>query len=274
MNNSNLQNSQLSDVIENAMKSEVISQINPFPIDAFPLLFKDFILDLQKSLNYSHDYTGTAILTAIATAIGTTVKVRVKSNWFEYGSLYSCIVGNAGANKTHPISTIFGVIKDIDKVNHDLYAEKYQENLAYQKLTKKEKENATFVPPPILTKSILTNFTPEVLNKRLNENLRGCTVVSDELATFFDGMNNYSKGDQISVYLSFWSNQSTKIDRIGEPIPLFIKNPYLSIIGGLQPRMLSKAFPVHKLNNGFFQRFLFAFPESTFKQPINDNESD
>ena len=69
MNNSNLQNSQLSDVIENAMKSEVISQINPFPIDAFPLLFKDFILDLQKSLNYSHDYTGTAILTAIATAI-------------------------------------------------------------------------------------------------------------------------------------------------------------------------------------------------------------
>ena len=274
MNNSNLQNSQLSDVIENAMKSEVISQINPFPIDAFPLLFKDFILDLQKSLNYSHDYTGTAILTAIATAIGTTVKVRVKSNWFEYGSLYSCIVGNAGANKTHPISTIFGVIKDIDKVNHDLYAEKYQENLAYQKLTKKEKENATFVPPPILTKSILTNFTPEVLNKRLNENLRGCTVVSDELATFFDGMNNYSKGDQISVYLSFWSNQSTTIDRIGEPIPLFIKNPYLCIIGGLQPRMLSKAFPVHKLNNGFFQRFLFAFPETTFKQPINDNESD
>jgi hypothetical protein len=87
-------------------------------------------------------------------------------------------------------------------------------------------------------------------------------------------MNNYSKGDQISVYLSFWSNQPTTIDRIGDPIPLFIKNPYLSIIGGLQPRMLSSSFPIQKLNNGFFQRFLFAFPEVTFKQPINDNDND
>jgi hypothetical protein len=93
------------------------------------------------------------------------------------------------------------------------------------------------------------------------------------MATFFDGMNNYSKGDQIGVYLSFWSNQSTTIDRVGNPIPLFIQNPYLSIIGGLQPRVLANSFPVQKMNNGFFQRFLFAFPDATIKSPINDNES-
>jgi spore coat protein CotF len=38
--------------------------------------------------------------------------------------------------------------------------------------------------------------------------------------------------------------------------------------------MLSSSFPIQKLNNGFFQRFLFAFPESNFKQPINDIEND
>ncbi|WP_094162514.1 DUF3987 domain-containing protein, partial [Flavobacterium psychrophilum] len=212
------------------------------------------------------------VLTAMATVIGTSVKIRVKNNWFEYASIYSCIIGNAGANKTHPVNTIFAPIKDLDKANHDDYASRLMDWDKWNKLPKAEKEGTTEPPSPVLTKSILTNFTPEVLYKRLDENLRGCTVLSDEMATFFDGMNNYSKGDQIGVYLSFWSNQSTTIDRIGNPMPLFIQNPYLSIIGGLQPRVLSNSFPVQKLNNGFFQRFLFAFPDTTFKSPINDNE--
>ena len=262
----------LSTAIDTAMQSEVIASENPFPINAFPLRFKDLIIDLNKSLSFPIDYTGTAILTAMATIVGTSVKVRVKNNWFEYASIYSCLIGNAGANKTHPVNTIFSIIRDIDKFNHDNFLIQHKEYLEYQKLTKAEKLEVTKVFQPILTKSILTNFTPEVLNKRLNENLRGCTVLSDEMATFFEGMNNYSKGDQIGVYLSFWNNQPTTIDRIGDPIPLFIKNPYLSIIGGLQPRMLANVFPIQKLNNGFFQRFLFAFPDATLKQSINDNE--
>ena len=274
MKDSKPQAKQLSDAIDNAMTTDQTATLNPFPIDVFPLLFRDLAKDLNTSLKFPIDYVGTAILTAVATAIGTTAKVRVKNNWFEYASLYSCVIGNAGANKTHPINLIFGAIRELDKKNNDIFKQQMNDYFAYSKLTKKEKEEATPVPLPILNKSLLTNFTPEVLNKRLEENLRGCTVVSDEMATFFEGMNQYSKGDQIGVYLSFWSNQPTTIDRIGNPIPLFILNPYLSIIGGLQPRVLSSSFPIQKLNNGFFQRFLFAYPESNFKQPINDIEND
>ncbi|OYX85128.1 MAG: hypothetical protein B7Y83_05915 [Flavobacteriales bacterium 32-34-25] len=263
----------LSNAIETALNEPIVSIENQFPIEVFPKLFKDLVIDLNKSLNFPIDYTGTAVLTAMATVFGTSVKLRVKNNWFEYASIYGCIIGNAGANKTHPVNTIFAPIKEIDKTNHNSYAGKLAEWSKWNKLPKAEKENTTEPQFPILTKSVLTNFTPEVLYKRLDENLRGCTVLSDEMATFFDGMNNYSKGDQIGVYLSFWSNQSTTIDRIGNPIPLFIQNPYLSIIGGLQPRVLVSSFPIQKLNNGFFQRFLFAFPQSTLKSPINDNES-
>lgn len=274
MKSSKPQAKQLSDAIDNAMIIEQTATLNPFPIDVFPLLFRDLAKDLNTSLKFPIDYVGTAILTAVATAVGTTAKVRVKNNWFEYASLYSCVIGNAGANKTHPINLIFGAIRELDKKSNDIFKQQMIEYGAYGKLSKADKEGTTPVPLPILNKSLLTNFTPEILNKRLEDNLRGCTVVSDEMATFFEGMNQYSKGDQIGVYLSFWSNQPTTIDRIGNPIPLFILNPYLSIIGGLQPRMLSSSFPIQKLNNGFFQRFLFAFPESNFKQPINDIEND
>lgn len=262
----------LSSEVDKAMNEVVISSENQFPIDAFPKVFKDVIFDLNQSLNFPIDYTGTAILTAFATIVGTSVKIKVKSGWFEYGSIFSCIIGNAGANKTHPVNTIFAPIKKLDKINHDIFSKSYTNWNNWNKLTKIEKEATPQPIYPILTKSILTNFTPEVLYKRLDENLRGCTVLSDEMATFFDGMNNYSKGDQIGVYLSLWSNQTTTIDRIGNPIPLFIQNPYLSIIGGLQPRVLANSFPAQKMNNGFFQRFLFAFPDAIYKDPINDNE--
>jgi hypothetical protein len=196
MNNSNTQAKGLNDLsnaIDNAMTTEQTATNNPFPIDAFPLLFRDLITDLNTSLKFPIDYTGTAILTAVATAVGTTAKVRVKNNWFEYASIYSCVIGDAGANKTHPINTIFGAIRELDKGSHDTFVELHKEYSIYQKLSKKEKENVPPVMTPILTKSLLTNFTPEVLNKRLNENLRGCTVVSDEMATFFEDIKVKSR---------------------------------------------------------------------------------
>jgi hypothetical protein len=263
----------LSAAIDTAMNGFIVSSKNQFPIEVFPRIFNNLIIDLNKNLNFPIDYTGTAILAAIATVVGTSVKIKVKDNWFEYASLYCCIIGNAGANKTHPVNTVFAPIKEFDKSNHDNFVSSTNEWSKWNKLAKDEKKETIEPDVPPLKKSILTNFTPEVLYKRLDENLRGCTVLSDEMATFFDGMNNYSKGDQIGIYLSFWSNQSTTIDRIGNPIPLFIQNPYLSIIGGLQPRVLANSFPVQKINNGFFQRFLFAYPDVTFKSPINDNES-
>ena len=263
----------LSKAIDDSMHSETLATDNPFPIEAFPELFSDFIVDLNKSLKFPHDYTGTAILTAISCAVGTTVKLKVKESWYEYGSLYCCLVGNAGANKTHPVNHAFIPIRELDKARHENYIKLYKEYFEYSKLTEKQKKETKPIHEPILEKSLLNNFTPEILTRRLYENPRGITVLSDELATFLEGMNNYSKSDQSSTYLSFWSNQQTSIDRIGSPIPLLINLPYLSIIGGIQPRMLSKLFPVQKQNNGFYQRFLFAFPDVTFKEPISDEES-
>ena len=82
----------LSEAIDDSMKCETLANDNPFPIDVFPQLFSDLIVDLNKSLKFPHDYTGTAILTAISCAVGTTVKVKVKEGWYEYGSIYCCLV--------------------------------------------------------------------------------------------------------------------------------------------------------------------------------------
>ncbi|WP_222609781.1 hypothetical protein, partial [Flavobacterium psychrophilum] len=57
----------LDTAIDNAMNSIPVSSENQFPIEVFPKLFKDLVIDLNKSLNFPIDYTGTAVLTAMAT---------------------------------------------------------------------------------------------------------------------------------------------------------------------------------------------------------------
>lgn len=245
-----------------------------FPINVFPEMFKNLISECKEFLNYPIDYTGVAILTSVATSIGTTAKVRVKKDWFEFASLFVGIIGKAGANKSHPLSTAFDVFTSIDKKALNEFEPLINQYEDYQKLSKKDKDQCTPVARPKLLKSILHNYTPEILLQRLADNQRGCTVVSDELATFMELMSNYSKGNQESTYLSLWSNKSTSIDRVGKTLPLFIQQPFLNVIGGLQPRVLKRLFPPNKTDNGFLQRFLFAFPDDCKKQPLNENERD
>ena len=260
----------------NDLHEEIEKEIlNPFPVDLFPAIFRNLINECQQTLNFPPDYTAIAILVAVSTAVGTTAKVKVKRGWYEFPSLYAAIIGGSGSAKTHPQKLVCDVFLKKDKEAIKKYEKDFNKYEEYQGLGKKEKKDKEANPPvekPILFKTILHNFTPEILCYRLSDNKRGCTVLSDELATFLDGMNNYSKGDQASTYLSFWSSQSTSIDRVSKPIPLFIQQPFLNILGGFQPRILPKLFPAKKTDNGFIQRFLFAFPDDSEKYPITDNE--
>ncbi len=244
---------------------------NKFPVEVFPLLFQDLIIECNRSLNFPTDYTGTAILSAISTAIGKSAKLKVKSGWYEFAAFYVALIGNSGVTKSHPIDLAFKPFGDIDWKALKEYEQKGTEYDAFQKLNKKEQAKQSEPPKPILIKTILNNFTPEILYQRLNDNKRGCTIVSEELPSFLEGMNNYSKRDQTSIYLSFWSNKPTSVDRVSKP-PLWLPQPFLNIIGSIQPRVLQKSFPPEKSDNGFLQRFLFAFPNHAEKLAINDIE--
>ena len=247
---------------------------NPFPVDIFPSPFKELIIETNKALNYPVDYTGTAILTAVSTAIGKSAKLMVKVGWFEFPALYAALVGHSGAAKSHPIDMCFQVFREIDRDAARVAELLLSEYENYMSLSKKAKENTPKPEKPVVVKTILNNFTPEILHQRLADNQRGCTVVSDELATFLDLMNNYSKGDQSSTFLSFWSNKPTSIDRVSKPIPLFISQPFLGILGSLQPRVLRRLFPPAKSDSGFLQRFLFSYIYNAMKLPISDEEID
>jgi len=252
--------------------SQMSNATNPFPVDIFPSPFLELITETNIALNYPVDYTGTSILSALSSAIGKSAQLMVKFGWFEYPALYAALVGQPGAAKSHPIDLCYRVLRDIDRNAASAVATQVSAYNQYMKLSKKEKANCEEPEKPIIIKTVLDNFTPEILHQRLADNLRGCAVVTDELATFLELMNNYSKGDQSSIYLSFWSNKPTSIDRVSKELPLFINHPFLNIMGSLQPKVIVRLFPPSKTNTGFLQRFLFAFNPYAEKMPITDIE--
>jgi hypothetical protein len=245
---------------------------NLFPVDTFPSPFKELITGGKEAFNFPTEFTGLSILSAVSTAIGKSAKICVKKGWYEFPSFYMGIIGNPGTNKSHPLDMAHKPLESIDKVQIDLFKKEYEAYDQYNKLPMKERDNLLKPNYPVLKKIILHNYTPEILSQRLADNDRGCSLLSDELATFLEGMNNYSKGDQASTYTSIWSNKSTSIDRIKNPVPIVVSHPFLNIIGGIQPKVLPKLFPENKSDIGLLQRFLWAWPDNSKKYPINDVE--
>src|SRR5699024_3507948 len=246
---------------------------NLFPTHIFPSPFKELIDETNKSLNFPPDYMGTSLISAISTTIGKSAKLKVKDGWYEYPATYMGIVGNAGAIKSHPLEMSYNPLTEIDGKGIQTFQSLYKEYEEHEKLSKKEKESIE-IEKPILKKTILSNFTPEILYQRLQDNDRGCSVVSEELASWIEGMNNYSKGDTSSAYLSFWSNEGSSIDRVSKPVPLWLPEPFLNIIETIQIRRLKKFYRNDKSDMGILQRFLYAVKKESKKQPINSREID
>lgn len=244
---------------------------NPFPVDVFPSPFKELISGCNEALNFPTDYVGAAILTAVCTVIGRSAKLKVKNGWYQFANFFMALLGNAGASKSPAMELPFKPIEKHDMEQIKIFEAAYNEYEVIQKDKKDNKDNHPAVKPNLI-KTMLHNFTMEILGKRLADNDRGLVIVSDELATSMDGISNYSKADQTPQMLSYYSNKSSSVDRVGSPIPLMIIDPILNWIGGLQYRVLSRLFPKSKTDNGLLQRFLFAAPDHAEKQPINDVE--
>lgn len=258
-----------TDIEKNSGKLKAI----PFPIDVFPPLFREVILKTNEALNFPTDYSAATILTAVATIIGKTAVLEMKNGWKEFCPLYMNLLGNPGTLKSHPLDMFFDIIKTIDSEEYQNYSPKLAAFEEYQSMTRKEKKDLEKLEEPTLIKHIMSNFTPEILAKRIKDNNRSVCVVSEELESWLLGMNNYSKSDQSSTYLSFWSVKRTDVDRISnQNRPLIIERPFLCIIGSSQPRKLKKMFPVEKSDSGFLQRFLWAFPADSKKKCINETD--
>lgn len=230
---------------------EAKKDVTRFPVDIFPPLYQTIVSKLNTSLNYPEDFTAFSILWLWASIMGRRFVVEVKPGYRTYPVLWFAIIGEPGTVKSHPINTIK---EPLDEINSENYKRWKQELKDWERI-----EN-NHDPKPVWEKYLISDFTIEALERILSACPNGVGLYTDELSAWIDNANKYSTGqsNSLSKWLSLYDSGRIMIDRKTQD-PTMIEKACIPIIGTSQPSVIIDYFK-HMSGNGFFDRFLFAFP--------------
>ena len=248
----------------NKLRSEVSGVASSgIPLDVFPQKMQQMILDLARTENYSIEFTATSLISAMAAAVGNSCYIRIKGNWITPPIIYLMLVGKPGVGKTPPLNFAYKPLHDIDTEEHhkfkalnDEYASVVERNKG-----KKRTEWESLPPVPVLHKNIMNDFTPEILMRNHDANLRGVAVVVDEIMGLFNTINRYNNSSFIQQMLSAHNGLPIDVSRCNLNCPLRIDHPCIQIAGTIQTGIVHELYDMGFKKNGFLDRFLFAFPK-------------
>lgn len=234
-----------------------------FPLNYFPLEMQEIIIQTHRKLGFPIDYIGSAILSAVSGAIGNQARLRVKESWTESAVIYMVLVGNAGANKSHPMSfamrpLINADMKELERFKRD--KRNYDEGLI-----------TTLTPA---SRRVVSDTTVEGLASLHEENPAGLILYADELKSWISNFDRYSTGSQEQFWLSNFSSTPIMVDRRDTTKSSSIRHPFISVLGSTQPRILASFFKGDKAFNGFFDRLLFSIIENAEKEYWHAEEID
>lgn len=244
------------------------------PTDAqFPLVYpsaiNSFVEKVVEDSGAKLAIVGPSLLPVIGTVAGSSVSVKVGPTWSESPTIWLAIVADSGSNKSPAFRPIVKPLKDIQK----MYAgyNKAADD-AWQQLP-----TATRGNPPPHQKIMIDDLTIEMLYRVLNDNPQGVLLFDDEIKGWVTSMDKYTQGEsgERQRWLKIFNNEPIDYERVGRgsvPIRLFIERPYVCVMGGVQPELVSI---LSKGNDGLAPRFLFAISESdkVIKNPPHPNDA-
>jgi hypothetical protein len=223
-----------------------------FPIEIFPKFIQDYILALNKSLNFHIDFSAAAAMFTIATMNGNRYKLQVKRGWEAPTIFWFACVGYPGTIKTHPVKTLTRPMVDLDIASKRMY----DEEMRHYDPDAKQK-----TPKPRFKQLLISDYTIEALHSIHDINKRGIGLYKDELKGFLNDMNKYRKGSDEEFWLESFNNGSYIVNRVTKE-PVMINNICINIIGTIQHDVLTKVVTEYA-GNGLIDRFLFTASEST-----------
>jgi hypothetical protein len=240
----------------------------PFPLDVFPTRVADFARRVATAMGCPVDYPATAVLVVSGAAVGAARALELKGGWPEQAAMYAVIVGAPGRVKTPPLRAVMAPIYEEQDRLHENYraARKHyaRDKEAYKAALrhKGEEEPRPPVEPPPMRHLFTSDTTVEELGNNLQENRKGLLLFRDELTAWVRSMDQYrGRGADRQFFLSAWSGEMVKVDRRGRHgEPIIVPNPFVSVLGSIQPDMLAELEAEGGREDGFTHRILFSYP--------------
>lgn len=237
----------------------------PFPLDVLPAPARALAEAAAVSIACPVDYPAVAILAAASGIIGRSASLYVKPGYFASASLYVALVGSPSSGKSPALRAAMAPLWFIAQMLYDLWRAAMD---AWEAAKPEDRGEE-----PELQRVVSTDATTEALGPILATHPRGLTVAPDEMTKWVMSMDQYKggKGGDRPFYLSAWGGEPVYIDRakhMREPIA--VPHPFLTVIGGMTPDMLSALSEGKGREDGFMARLLFCFPERTPRRYSRD----
>lgn len=263
------------DSVISALMNHAKTSDSDFPVQVFPAKMQRIILELNTTCGFPIDYTASAMIAAISVAIGNTHRVEVKRNWQESAIVYIAIVGRPGDCKSHPLTFVMRPLVNADWKNNQEFMKKHCEYQQAVAMSRKERINAgldEFPKEPKRMRYLVSDVTQEGLSAIHSHNPRGLCLWVDELSAWFKNFTRYNTGSEEQFWLSAFNGSTTMSDRKNCQNSIFIKRPFISVVGTIQRRLLTELANGERAANGFIDRILFAMAKSNGKPRWNEDE--
>jgi len=263
---------------------KICDEFKPFPVDVLPPVLARFCRDVARAVGCDESFPAMVALAVCSAAIGTSRQLCVKYGWFVPPLLWTLLVGESGCQKSPPFRIAMAPLRARQERDADLYKKlkaRYQSDMRAYKLEydrwKKKCEGDEPVMPesPVRTRCVVQDSTIEALAPILNENPRGVLLARDELSGWLAGFDKYSKksgaSSEVPKWLEIYNCESIQIDRkTGDERYLYVKRPFVSICGGIQPGILSRCLTEEHKDNGLQSRLLMTYPPRQAKEWRDD----
>ena len=230
------------------------------PVDGLSPNATEMLRKVASSLQCPVDIALSAMFATVGVAMGKRVIID-DGKYRNYPCLWVCVVAPSGSNKSTPIRFFLQPLKDRDSYNYGVYREELR---AYRQAGDDKGDK------PVFKQYVISDSTPEARNQVLSVNPNGILLYRDELKGMIDDFCRYAKSGELSQMLSMFDSDTIVVNRKSDE-PLLIKDPFMSIIGSIQPSVLVDTFGNdNMMNNGFNQRWLFCYPESGMPEMYTD----
>ena len=228
----------------------------PFPNQALPAPLAAFVDETACAIGCDQAFVALPVLAVVAAAIGATRQIHVKDDWYEPCIFWTAVVAPTGTHKT---PAYLAAIAPLVKIQKEHVSE-FGRDFADWNASKKEDKTS----PPLRKQILVDDTTIEGLKAVLADNPRGVLLAKEELRGWFSSFTRY-RGNRASSDISDWlpmhrgshmiSNRVT-----GDKRFLFVPRAFVSITGGIQPRILALAMTQEFLDAGLGARMLMAMP--------------
>lgn len=250
----------------------------PFPVDCLPPVMRDFVVRGGAAIGCDPVFVLIPLLVVCAALIGTYRRLRLKRSWSEPAVFWAAIVGESGTQKTPAFMMAMRWLKRLQADAHKAHAEEMATYESEKQLFDKQLDQwkrgkggeQQPAPPvkPVATRFLVSDTTIEALVKILRHNLRGVLSATDELAGWFGSFDRYRGGKASSDsanWLSMFNAGFVQSDRVNSGTH-YVSQAAVSVVGGIQPGILRRAFSEEHRESGLAARMLLVCPPRRAKR--------